>query len=151
MTTTTWDAPAQAHIQAAAPGLPRLLATLQAAAATCQAAIPLAPSPAIDPFAYPATRGVLVTLLLTLDLASPPELADLDPPPDDDTAARVVDQLLRAAADQTLDLCLELRGPLPPAAAGGGVDPTVLAVLEALAAAMGGLAGAYFETFARPW
>ena len=157
MTTTTWGAPAQAHIQAAAPGLPRLLATLQAAAATCQAAIPLAPSPAIDPFAYPATRTVLVTLLLTLDLAAPPELADLDPPPDDDTAAQVVDQLLRAAADQLLALVVELRDQLAAvdyearAQLASAYGVPARALLAAANTAMGDLAGAYLETFARPW
>jgi hypothetical protein len=158
MTTTTWDAPAWAHIQSLDPGLPRLLATLQATAAACEAAVPLAPSPAIDPFAgYPATRTVLVTLLLTLDLDAPPPLPDLDPPPDDDTAARVVDRLLRDTADQLLSLILELRDQLAAAdydqraqlASAHGVPARAL--LRAVNTAMGDLAGAYLETFARPW
>lgn len=159
MTTTTWDGPAWTHIESAGPGLPRVLATLQAAAAACDAAIPLAPTPAIDPFAgWPATRSVLVTLILSVDLTPPAELAPLDTPPDDGTAAAVVDQLYRAAADQLLALILELRDQL------GAVDYDQRAqvttnysglaarpLLRAADTALVELAAAYTETFARPW
>lgn len=158
MTTTTWDGPAWAHIEAAPPGLPRLLATLQAAAAACDAAIPLGSTPAIDPYAgWPATRSVLVTLILAADLTTPPDLAPLDTPPDDDAAATVVDQLYRSAADQLLALILELRDQLAAVDYGQRADVTtpsglpVRPLLRAVNTAMIELADAYTETFARPW
>ena len=158
MTTTTWDGPAWTHIESAPPGLPRLLATLQAAAAACDAAIPLAPTPAIDPFAgWPATRSVLVTLILAADLTAPPELDPLATPPDDDAAATVVDQLYRSAADQLLALILELRDQLAAVDYDQRAQVTTTSglaarpLLRAVNAAMGELAAAYTETFARPW
>ena len=158
MTTTTWQAPAWTHIRAAGTGLPRLVATLQAAAAACDAAIPLAPTPALDPYAgWPATRGVLVALLLSADLPAPPELGRLDTPPDDDAAATVVDQLYRTAADELLALILELRDQV----AAVDYDRRELVttpdgrpartLLRAVNTAMIDLADGYTQTFARPW
>ncbi len=152
MTTTTWDGPAWAHIAAAEPGLPRLMATLQATTAACDATIGLGQvTPAIDPFTgWATTTGILAGLILATNATPPPEPDLLDTPPDDDAAAAVVDRLYRTAADQALTLGLELRDQLPTLTTGAS-DPEALRVLEALAATMGLLADSYTETFGRPW
>lgn len=152
MTTTTWDGPAWAHIEAAGPGLPALIATVQATTAACDAAVGLGEAtPAIDPFAgWANTTGILAGLILATNTALPPDPAPLDTPPSDDAAAAVIDRLYRTAADQVLALGLELRDQLPTLTTGGS-DPHALPVLEALAATMGLLATAYTETFGRPW
>ena len=152
MTTTTWDGPAWAHIEAAGPGLPGLMATLQATTAACDATIGLGEaSPAIDPFAgWANTTGILAGLVLASHTTPPSDPAPLDTPPSDDAAAAVIDRLYRTAADQALTLGLQLRDQLPSPTPGGS-DPNALPVLEALAATMSLLATAYTETFGRPW
>ena len=152
VTTTTWDGPAWAHIEAAEPGLPALMATLQATTAACDATIGLGEAtPAIDPFAgWATTTGILAGLILATNTTPPPDPAPLDTPPSDDAAAAVIDRLYRTAADQALHLGLELRDQLPTLTTGGS-DPNALPVLEALAATMSLLATAYTETFGRPW
>jgi hypothetical protein len=152
VTTTTWDGPAWAHIEAAGPGLPGLMATLQATTAACDATIGLGEaSPAIDPFAgWANTTGILAGLVLATHTTPPSDPAPLDTPPSDDAAATVIDRLYRTAADQALTLGLELRDQLPTLTTGGS-DPHALPVLEALAATMSLLAAAYTETFGRPW
>ena len=152
VTTTTWDGPAWAHIEAASPGLPALMATLQATTAACGATIGLGEeTPAIDPFAgWATTNGILAGLILATNTNPPPDPATLAIPPSDDAAAAVIDRLYRTAADQALALGLELRDQLPTLATSGS-DPHALPVLEAVAATMGLLATAYTETFGRPW
>lgn len=154
--TITWDAPAHQIITTAAPGLPRLLATLEAAAAAVRATVLLPPSSAIDPFnGYAAARSVLVNLLVGLDLDPPPSLGDLDPAPSPAAAAVVVDQLYRDAADLMLDLALALRDQLP----GTGADLAQVTccgvpahqLLAALPPAMADLSEAHLATFGRPW
>lgn len=159
MTTTTWDGPAWEHIEAAGPGLPRLMATLQATTAACDAAISLGEvTPAIDPFTgWATTTGILAGLILATHAIPPPEPGLLDTPPDDDAAAAVVDRLYRTAADQVLDLVLELRDQLASVdwdqrahvTTPGGVPARPL--LRALSPTMGELAASYTETFGRPW
>jgi len=155
VTTTTWDGPAWAHIEAASPGLPALMATLQATTAACDATIGLGEAtPAIDPFAgWANTTGILAGQTQATTPPPPPDPAPPDTPPDDDAAAPVIDRLYRTAADQALALGLQLPDQLPTltSGSGSGSDPDVLTVLEALAATMGLLATAYTETFGRPW
>ena len=100
---------------------------------------------------------MLVTLILAADLTTPPDLAPLDTPPDDDAAATVVDQLYRSAADQLLALILELRDQLAAVDYDQRADVTTTSglparpLLRAVNTAMIELADAYTETFARPW
>ena len=159
MTTTTWDGPAWAHIEAAGPGLPALMAALQATTAACDAAIGLGQvTPAIDPFTgWATTTGILAGLILATHTTAPPDLGPLDTPPSDDAAAAVVDRLYRTAADQVLSLTLELRDQLASLDYDQRAQVTTSAgvparpLLRALSATMGELGASYTETFARPW
>jgi hypothetical protein len=159
VTTTTWDQPAWAHIEATGPGLPGLMGTLQATTAACDAAIGLGQvTPAIDPFTgWATTTGILAGLILATHTTAPPDLGPLDTPPSDDAAAAVVDRLYRTAADQVLSLTLEVRDQLAAldydqraqATTSAGVPARPL--LRALSTAMAQLADSYTETFARLW
>jgi hypothetical protein len=156
--TTTWDQPAWDHIEAAAPGLPRLIATLQATVAACDAAIGLGDAtPAIDPYAgWASSHGTLAGLTVAAATEPPPAPDNLETPPDDDAAAAAVDQLYRTAADQVLALITELADQLR------AVDydqreyltyhgRPARPLLQALNAAMLELAITYRQTFDRPW
>lgn len=159
MTTTTWDQPAWDLIAAADPGLPTVIAALQATTAACDAAIGLGdPTPAIDPFTgWATTRGVLAGLLLATGQPARLDPPPLDPPPSHDAAAAVVDRLYRTTADQVLALVDHLRDQL------AAVDwdqrdqltthPGLPArqLLRALTGAGVELAASYTETFTRPW
>lgn len=152
MPTLTWDSAAWTHIDTAEPGLPRLIATLQATTAACDATIGLGhATPAIDPFTgWATTSGVLAGLLLATDTPAPAAPAPLATPPTAEAATDVVDRLYRTAADQLLALSLELRTQLATPTT-PGTTPSPTPVLKALATTMADLSTSYTETFARPW
>lgn len=148
--TPTWDAPVWAHLHAASPGLPYLMAALQAAEATCDAAITLdLRTPGFDAATGWATcGGILAGLRLTTGQDPPPAPA-VPVPPSMDAAATVVDRLYRDAADHALAAVLDLRDGLRVTIPHG--DHTTLPTLEALAATMSDLADSYTETFGHSW
>ena len=135
-----WPAATWRLIAAAPPGLPTLHATLDAARAVCDRAMPDgARTPDFDPatgWAY--LDGVLAGLELATDLA--PEVADPWPPTiDRATAQQLLDQLLRHAADVCLVLAQDLR------ADGATTD------LLALAGVARQLPDTYRAAFGQPW
>lgn len=138
---TTWDTPAWSHIGQSASGPPTLAATLQAAAAVCDAAIALAPR--VDGFdpatGWAALDGILAGLELATGTAPPPP-PDLDTPPSLAAAATTVDMLLRDAADTALELAVALRDT-------GAAALTVRAV----AGVVSQLSDTYTQIYARPW
>lgn len=154
----SWDAPLWAHIASAAPGLPALMATLQAAAAACDAVLPEAPPiPGFDAAAGWANAGGILAGLRLATGIDPPPGPVLHHAPTIPEAAAVVDMLLRDAADHALHTVLQQRDALAAvpvhdhdATRSSGGAPA-RATLRAAAAAMSSLAAAYTETFARPW
>ena len=147
---TTWDQPLWNHVRTATPGLAALMATLQATAVACDAALDLdTPTAGFDPATgWAAAGGILAGLRLATGIDPPPH-PRVDTPPTPVAAAAVVDMLMRDAADHALTAAEQLRADLrvttPPAAT------VPRAALRAVALASVDLADTYRQVFARPW
>lgn len=139
MSTDPWTQAIWGPIQDAPSSLARLHTTLGMTRQVCDTAITTTPrDTGFDPAAgWAYADGLLAALELATDLdpVAPFEL----PPTSRDAAAPTIDDLLRHAADLTLELADQLR------------DHGDLATLRAVAGTAAQLPEAYRVTFGLPW